>query len=93
MKKHNKIKICEKVTKADKIWLVKDEYYILNSKIIIKYLNLIIIDIKIIKNLIFFKLWLKVSRYIIKIFIYVKIDKKYSEYLIIKGEFCNSSIS
>lgn len=43
-----------KVIEADKIWLDKNEYYILNYKIIIKYLNLIIIDNKIIKKWIFF---------------------------------------
>lgn len=43
-----------KVIEANKIWLVKNEYYILNYKIIIKYLNLIIIDNKIIKKWIIF---------------------------------------
>jgi len=42
-----------KVTKADKIWLFKNIFYILNYKIIIKYLNLIIIDIEIINKCFF----------------------------------------
>ena len=60
-------------------------------KLIAKYLNLIIIDIYIIKKWFFFKWWFKITIYHKNI--YLSHNRlKCSAYLIIKGEDCNSSI-